>query len=55
MSTQAERTAVTPLSMLCDYESTREDLLNRIETVTCPQMDEIRNSDMGGERYWGGS
>jgi len=36
-----------------DYESTRADLLQRIETVACPQMDEILNSDMGGESYWG--
>ena len=38
-----------------DYESTREKLLSRIDTVACPQMDEILNSDMGGESYWGGS
>ena len=38
-----------------DYESTREKLLSRIDTVACPQMDEILNSDMGRESYWGGS
>lgn len=37
-----------------DYESTRADLLRRIETVACPQMDEILNSDMGTESYWAG-
>jgi hypothetical protein len=35
-----------------DYESTRADLVARIEAVDCPQMDEIFDQDMGGESYW---
>jgi hypothetical protein len=35
-----------------DYESTRADLVARIEAIDCPQMDEIFDQDMGGESYW---
>ena len=36
-----------------DYEATRADLLKRIEAADCHEMDDIFNSDIGPESFWG--